>query len=155
DPKIYARITTFLGTLANGMYDELIKRGIKVKRLPFALLQGAAQPALQNGLPFQSRDPIAYDTFDHWLKDVEEVLEKEDRSLLLAFDESEKLDEADERGDLNLPLFLDWCRQVIQYRPHIILLFSGVHTFGSMGEKTGLNWSNYFVNVQTLKVSFL
>jgi hypothetical protein len=50
---------------------------------------------------------------------------------------------------------LDWYRQIIQYHPRIILLFSGVHAFSDMGTKTGLNWSNYFVNVQALKVSFL
>jgi len=164
DPKIYARITTFLGTLANGIYDELSRRGIKVRRMPFALLLELTQTVL--GDPYQTvradpyqqyqgRDPTAYDTFDRWLREVEVVLEKEDRSLLLAFDEFEKLDEAGEKDYLDLPLFVDWCRQVIQYRPNIILLFSGVRTFSNMGVKTGLNWSNYFVNVQTLKVSFL
>jgi hypothetical protein len=153
DPKIYARTATFLGTLANGIYDALFNRGVKVKHMPFTLLLESTQTVKVES--YQSRDPEVYDVFDHWLKKVEAVLEEEDRALLLAFDEFEKLDEAGEKGYLDLPLFLDWCRQVIQYRPRIILLFSGVRTFNSMGEKTGLNWSNYFVNVQTLKVSFL
>ncbi len=143
DPKIYERTSTFLGTLASGIYDELLKRGIAVRSVP-------AERLLE-----VSYDPKVYGIFDGWLKGVETVLEKEERSLLLAFDEFEKLDEAGEKGYLDLRLFLDWCRQVIQYRPRVILLFSGVRTFRDMGARSGLNWSNYFVNVQTLKVSFL
>lgn len=144
DPKLYARVGTLLGTIANGIHDALLTRGIEVRDVPAEQLLEARY------------DPRAYETFDGWLtRGVETVLNEEDRSLLLAFDEFEKLDEAGEKGYLDLPLFLDWCRQVIQYHPNIILLFSGVRTFSSMGEKTGLNWSNYFVNVQTLKVSFL
>jgi AAA ATPase domain len=145
DPKLYARITTLLGTLAGSIHDQLLSRGIAIDGIPFARLQGARD----------IKDPMAYSIFDRWFKRVEATLEKEDRSLLLAFDEFEKFDEAAESEYLDLKLFLDWCRQIIQYHPHIILLFSGVHAFSDMGTKTGLNWSNYFVNVQTLKVSFL
>jgi hypothetical protein len=143
NPTLYARIGTLLGTVANGIYDQLLKRGIKAKDVPAKRLLEVRY------------DPQAYDIFDRWLKKVETTLDGEERSLLLAFDEFEKLDEAGEKGYLDLSLFLDWCRQVIQYRPRIILLFSGVHTLSSMGEKTGLNWSSYFVNVQKFKVSFL
>lgn len=86
---------------------------------------------------------------------VETALEREDRILLLAFDEFEKLDEAGQAGDLNLRLLLDWYRKTIQYHPSIALLFSGVHTFSEMSSMTGMNWSGYFVNVQTLRISFL
>ena len=124
DPKVYAHITTFLGMLASGIYDELSARGIKVESTPFARWLESSH----------INDPAAYSLFDHWLKQVEAVLEEQDRSLLLAFDEFEKLDEAGEKGYLDLRLFLDWCRQVIQYRPRLILLFSVVRTFSRMGE---------------------
>ena len=145
DPKLYARTTTLLGTLASNIHDQLLARGIVTEGISFERLLGARD----------INDPMAYSLFDRWLEGVETILEKEDCSVLLAFDEFEKLDEAAESQYLDLKLFLDWCRQIIQYHPRIILLFSGVHTFSDMGTKTGLNWSNYFVNVQTLKVSFL
>src|SRR5579863_153339 len=82
---------------------------------------------------------------------IEPILEQADRTLLLTFDEFEKLEDARQRKDIDLGLLLDWFRSVIQHHPRLALLFSGVHTFGEMGE----NWAGYFVNVQTLKVSFL
>jgi len=92
-----------------------------------------------------------YRLFDGWLNELEKLLEREDRILLLLFDEFEKLEEAAKDGYLNLNLLLDWFRSTIQNRPHVALLFSGVRTFGEMGA----NWAGYFVNAQTLKVSFL
>jgi len=97
DPKIYASISTFLGKLANDIFRELSERGIKVKIKSFAHLLGSNHV----------NDPIAYSIFDNWLANVQTVLEEKNRSLLLAFDEFEKLDEAGEKGYLDLPLFLD------------------------------------------------
>lgn len=154
DPKLYARASTLLGTLANGIYDELIKRGIIVEPMHFKSLQRAASYS-EPGQNILYNDPMTYSSFDRWLKRVVNILEEEDRSLLLAFDEFEKLDEAGEKGYLDLGLFLDWLREIIQFRKRIILLFSGVRSISDMGEKIGMNWSNYFVNVQTIKVSFL
>ncbi len=48
-------------------------------------------------------------------------------------------------------MLLDWLRSVIQNRPRLALLFSGVKTVSDMGD----NWAGYFVNVETLNVSFL
>jgi hypothetical protein len=82
-------------------------------------------------------------------------LEHEDRTLLLSFDEFEKLAEAGQAKYLDLRLLLDWFRSVIQNYSRLALLFSGVHTLGEMSSVTGINWASYFVNVQTLRVSFL
>ncbi len=86
---------------------------------------------------------------------MESVLEREDRILLLMLDEFEKLEEAGQKGTFELSLLLDWLRNIIQYHPRIALLFSGLHTFEDMQEQKGISWSGYFVNVQTLHVSFL
>jgi hypothetical protein len=75
--------------------------------------------------------------------------------LLLLLDEFEKLEEAGLRKVFDLPSLLDWFRNTIQYHPRIALLFSGVHSISEMGKESGLNWPGYFVNVQTLRVSFL
>ena len=145
DPGIYEKTTTFLGTLASNIAHEMAARGMPVAELSYRDLRGAAQ----------LNDSSAYATFERWLAQAEATLEREDRTLLLAFDEFEKLEEAAQAGDLNLRLLLDWYRKVIQFHPHIALLFSGVRTISEMGSKTNMNWSGYFVNVQTLRVSFL
>jgi len=145
DPGMYAKSTTFLGTLAQGIYNEMSTRSMPVTQLSYSILQDSRQ----------INDPAAYNVFEGWLANVEATLVREDRILLLAFDEFEKLEEAGQAGDLNLRLLLDWFRKVIQFHPRIALLFSGVHTFSEMGGSTGVNWPGYFVNVQALKVSFL
>ncbi|MBV9706136.1 MAG: hypothetical protein JO125_01855 [Chloroflexi bacterium] len=98
---------------------------------------------------------MAYSMFDGWLSHIESILEREDRTLLLLLDEFEKLEEAGLKRAFDLLLLLDWFRTTIQYHPRIALLFSGVHTISEMGRESALNWSGYFVNVQTLRVSFL
>ena len=79
------------------------------------------------------------------------MLQREKITLLLLFDEFEKLEEARKAGYIDLNLLLDWFRSTIQNRSHIALLFSGVNTFGEMDE----NWASYFVNAKTFRVSFL
>src|SRR5205807_2430516 len=133
DPDIYEKTTTFLGTLAQGIADEMRNRGLPIGSLPYAALKEAVQ----------INDPAAYNLFGRWLTGVEETLEQEDRTLVLAFDEFEKLDEEGQKGYLDLSLLLDWFRKTIQFHPRIALLFSGVKTFSEMGSATGVNWSGY------------
>ncbi len=71
--------------------------------------------------------------------------------LLLAFDEFEKLEEAQLHGYFNVDLLLNWFRSIIQNWSSLALLFSGIHTVSEMQG----NWVGYFVNAQTHKVSFL
>jgi uncharacterized protein len=144
-PGIFANTPTFLGTIAESVYNEMHARNMQADKLEYGLV------LQQSGV----NDAFAYRTFDKWLKSVEVTLEREGRNLLLLFDEFEKLEDAGPGGYLDLMLLLDWFRSVIQFHPHVALLFSGVHTFGEMGANTGINWAGYFVNVQTLRVSFL
>ncbi len=131
----------FLGSIAEEIHEVMRSRGIRVKNLEYISLKEAAQ----------ENEASVYWLFNIWFKDIERILEERDRTLLLVFDEFEKLEEAGKSEYLNLPLLLDWFRSVIQNHPRLALLFSGVQTFGEMGEE----WATYFVNVQTLKVSFL
>src|SRR5437763_6828754 len=43
----------------------------------------------------------------------------------------------------------------IQFHPRIARLFSGMKTVSEMGSQTVIDWTNYFINVQLLRVSFL
>jgi len=168
-PGIFASTPTFLGTLADGIYKEMNAHNMPVDRLIYRAFRGLSQHAYQNPAPqtlsainaptslanYEEPAPVAYSIFDKWLSSVESRLEREDRTLLLLLDEFEKLEEAGQRRAFDLLLLFDWFRNIIQYHPRIALLFSGVRTFGEMGEETSINWSGYFVNVQTLRVSFL
>ncbi len=138
---ISASIEGFLASVAGEIQRATSSRGIRVKKLEHMHLREA----------LRRNEAEVYRLFDKWLDGLEETLEREDRTLLLLFDEFEKLEEAAQDGYLNLNLLLDWFRSTIQNRPRVALLFSGVRTFGEMGA----NWAGYFVNAQTLKVSFL
>lgn len=100
-------------------------------------------------------DARAYRVFEQWLAGVEAVLRREDRTLLLAFDEFEMLEEVEQERYMEVRPLLNWMRSVIQFHPRIALLFSGVKTFNEMGAPGGIDWNGYFINVQVLRASFL
>jgi uncharacterized protein len=138
---VASSVAALLAAIAEGVYDQLSAKGMFVKRLEYEQLREDQR----------ENEAVAYHRFNRWMRNVEQLLEQEDRILLLAFDEFEKLEEADQKGYIDLKALLDWFRSVIQNRPRLALLFSDVKTIGEMGP----NWAGYFVNVETLKVSFL
>jgi hypothetical protein len=133
--------STFLWSIAKAAASEIEHLGISLKTLEYAVLKEAGR----------ENEAAIYHSFDLWLRELEQVLTQADRVLLLAFDEFEKLEEAGRQGYLDLHLLLDWFRCTIQHSPRLAFLFSGVKHLGEMGA----NWAGYFVNVETLKVSFL
>lgn len=131
----------FLSTISQEVAELMNTRSLPARALEFERLRDAGR----------ENEAAIYRLFDDWLREIERTLEREDRTLLLIFDEFEKLEEAGRDGYLNLNLLLDWFRTVIQHRPRLALLFSGVQTFGEMGA----SWAGYFVNAKILRVSFL
>lgn len=140
-PGISSSAATFLSVIAKEIYEVIASRGMRIKKLEYLHLREASR----------ENEAAVYHRFDEWLEELEYALEQENRTLLLTFDEFEQMEEAGQNQHLNLKLLLNWFRSMIQNRQRVALLFSGVRTFGDMG----MNWAGYFVNVQTLKVSFL
>ena len=140
-PGMIASIAAFFATLATGIERQLKDKGLPVQKLERRQLDDAQQ---QNEIK-------VYDLVDQWLAEVEQTLAQVNRVLILAFDEFEKLEEAEQRATINLNLLLDWFRNVMQNRSHLALLFSGAKMVGDMGR----SWAGYFVNVERIKVGFL
>src|SRR5579885_316519 len=136
-----ASAPAFLEAIAEAVVHVLATRGLPAKRLEYALLREASR----------ENEAEVYRMFTLWLEQVEALLGCEDRTLLLIFDEFEKLEEAGKQNYLDLHLLLDWFRHTIQHHPRLALLFSGIGTFGEFGAP----WVSYLVNVQILRVSFL
>ncbi len=133
--------TALLGTLAKGITRQLRERGMLIAALQPAQLAEAQQQS----------ELAVYAQFSGWLAGVEQILEQRDRTLILAFDEFEKLEDAERRGHIDLNLLFDFFRNIIQNHSRLALLFSGAKMVGDMGQ----SWVGYFVNVEHIKVSFL
>jgi hypothetical protein len=144
-PEMTSSITAFLSTIAEKMSGTIETAGMQVEPLVNKHLQEAQR----------ENEAAVYFAFNEWLKQVERVLEQNDRVVLLSFDEFENLEMVGKAKYLDLHLLLNWFRSVIQNRPQLALLFSGGKSVSEIGQETGLNWSGYFVNVQTFRVSFL
>ena len=138
---ITSSIAALLATIAEEVHDTLLTRGMLVQKLEYDDLRD----------DLRENEAVTYHRFSRWLKEVEYVLAQEDRMLLLAFDEFEKLAEAEQKGYLDLGLLFGWFRSIIQHQSHVALLFSGVKSITEMGAQ----WAGYFVNVELLRVSFL
>ena len=123
-----------------------IERVFRSKGLPACKLERTQLEEAQ-----RQQEVLIYDLLEQWVRQVEQVLEQDDLILLLAFDEFEKLEEAQERNSIHLGLLFDFFRSVIQNRSRLVLLFSGARLVGDMGRR----WAGYFVNVERIKVSFL
>lgn len=73
-----------------------------------------------------------------------------DRRILLNIDEFEAIGKAIEQGRLSTSLF-DQLRNLIQHRDRLSFLFSGVQTLDELGP----NWSNYFISVMPIEMTYL
>jgi hypothetical protein len=133
--------SAFLWSIAKDAIDLMEREGIRISKIDYNDLKDASR----------ENEAAVYRYFDAWFAELERSLSQVDRVLLLAFDEFEKLEEASQGQYLDLRLLLDWFRSTIQHYFHVAFLFSGVKHLGDMGA----NWAGYFVNVETLRVSFL
>ena len=86
--------------------------------------------------------------FDEWLDGVQAALPG-NLKILLCLDEFERLGEAI-RGGWGLRL-LDLVRHWYQFRPYLVLMLAGSHTF----EELGPDWTDRFISARRVKVSYL
>ena len=93
-------------------------------------------------------DHEPFTVFDEWLDDLESIMPRGMRALL-CLDEYENL--ASWRDAAQNNALLDAMRHVLQFRPRVVLLFSGVRTF----EEQGPGWTSRFLSVRRIRVSFL
>ncbi len=122
----------FFHSLARAMRATAQRqRGLSLPTIDSAALQADAFPA-----------------FDAWLDAVEEQLGQ--RTALLMLDEFETLEHPFAEQRLDSSAVLAFLRHLIQHRPRFKLLLSGSHTLGELQR-----WSNYLINVVTLKLSYL
>jgi hypothetical protein len=133
--------SAFLWSIADAVAAKLESRGIVSRRLDTTLLIEASR----------ENEAAIYRHAERWLEDLDYTLTRVDHVVLLALDEFEKLEESTKAYYLDLGLLLDWFRSTIQHSKRLIFLFSGVKQLGEMGP----TWAGYFVNVETLRVSFL
>ncbi len=142
NPGILSSAAAFLNTIAGGIYTLMTAQGMDIRKSP------EQADLIQAG---EKNEATIYHEFDKWLKGVEDILKQENRTLLLIFDEFEKLGDAGRNGQLNLDALLNWFRDITQNRPRLALLFCGTETLDEIKEKS----AGPFSNVQSLRVTFL
>jgi len=111
----------------------------------------SARHTRQLNLPPLNRNTLQDDPFtefDEWLDSVEECVEN--RVLLLTFDEFEALEHVFEKGRLDRGLVLGMLRHIIQHRPRFKIMIAGAYQLDAFP-----HWSNYLINVETVKLSYL
>ena len=142
---LFESTAAFLSELAYGIVREMNSRGMQIKSPAYDALSEVSLVS----------DAAAFSYFKQWFVGLETTLRREQRTLLLAFDEFEALEESQNAQCFDVRLLLGWLRDVIRFHPRVALLFSGVKTLGEMGVEMGIDWTGYFMDVRTLRVSFL
>jgi hypothetical protein len=99
----------------------------------------------------QEFEERTFELSDGLLGQLRERLQAENARVLLCLDEYERLDRAYEQGRITDDL-LNQLRHYLQHETRLAFLFAGVHR---MTERRAVRWSDYLINVKTIKLSFL
>jgi AAA+ ATPase superfamily predicted ATPase len=100
--------------------------------------------------PLDSFQNDPFTIFDKWLNKTEKLLEKENKLILICFDEYEKIEERIQKGSLTRDV-LDLLRNIIQDRKYFVILISGSKEL----QELELNWSDYLKIQKMIKVDYL
>jgi hypothetical protein len=99
---------------------------------------------------FESFQKNPFTILGNWFDKIEKTLETEDKLILLALDEYEKLEESILRGNLSIEI-LDQLRNIIQHRKLFVVLITGSKELNELE----LNWSDYLISARTIKLGYL
>ncbi len=103
---------------------------------------------LPNRQEFEAR---AFELSGKLLGQLRERLQAENARVLLCLDEYERLDRAYAQGRITDDL-LNQLRHYLQHETRLAFLFAGSHR---MTERRAIRWSDYLINVKTIKLGFL
>lgn len=102
-------------------------------------------PEIEKELKSSDFSNNPFSSFSEFLDKCEILSKKDERKILLAFDEYERL----EKKNKNI---LDTIRSIIQHRAEIITLIAGAHRFSEVNH---ISWSDYLINTKTFEISYL
>lgn len=100
--------------------------------------------------PFESFQKNPFTTLGNWFDKIEKTLETENKLILIALDEYERLEESILKGDLPIEI-LDQLRNIIQHRKYFVVLITGSKEL----DELELNWSDYLISAKTIKLGYL
>ncbi len=89
-------------------------------------------------------------TLSEFCEELQGILERHNRFCLILIDEYEEIDFHIDKG-ISRELLIE-LRDILQHRSRIMFLFAGTHYLRDLSK---VNWSEIFINVKTLKISFL
>ncbi len=133
DPKYGESQSSFCYHLSKVICDSLNDRGFP-----------SEYPSLGS---FQNNP---FTTLSGWLDDMEGLLEKESKLVLICFDEYEKIEERIIKGSLTKDV-LDQLRNIIQHRKYFVILISGSNELRELQ----LGWSDYLINTKMIEIGYL
>jgi hypothetical protein len=131
NPAVVGSEATLLRYFARAIEEGLRRRRVHVEPLAASAL---------------TQEPFV--VFDDWLDSVQRAMPEGLRALL-CLDEYERLQATLASGWGGS--FLDALRHTLQFRPRVVLMFSGAHTFQELGPI----WTDRFISVRRVRVSFL
>lgn len=121
------------------MIFQQIRRGAERQR-------GFQLPALEfNALA--ERPAIVLPEYIH---ELENLLEKSQKHLLICLDEIEALNPLFNRPGFPYEYFFTTLRHTMQHQPRFKLILAGSHTFDELQ-----HWSSYLINAQLIKIGYL
>ncbi len=105
--------------------------------------------------PTFERNPVL--TLSEFFDECHRLLEQHDKHCLFSIDEYEEIDQhirkpGRNRADCITRELLLELRDTLQHKPRLMFLFAGTHF---MRDLATVNWSEIFINVKTLHISFL
>ncbi|NQE46671.1 hypothetical protein C5S31_11680 [ANME-1 cluster archaeon GoMg2] len=133
DPRTTEGPASFCYTLSKSISNSLKDRGFSIEYPLFEAFQ---------------KNPFTI--LGNWFDKTEKTLETENKLILLALDEYEKLEESILRGNLSIEI-LDQLRNIIQHRKHFVVLITGSKELNELE----LNWSDYLISAKTIKLGYL